>query len=477
LAADRGREGGRGPDLYRAIFETIGAAIAVVEEDTTISLVNPEFTRLSGYAKGEVEGRSWTGFVSKEDLGRMLEYHRKRRIDPDSAPRTYEFRGIDKGGNVRDVRVTVSMIPGTGRSVACLLDVTDLKGAERRAREAEEEYRALSMGLAEELLRVKLQMEAVSRLREELRRAPDVSTGFDSILENAMDALGMEAGAIFLIDREGKALGLRAFKSRIEGLAVRKSYPLDGAAIESRATREGARGSRAVGEGEVSLLGTNSIHYAPIIVGDDVRGLLVLGSRSSRALSESDMAILNSFAELASNLLSAHSLRVSPIREAGALDRPFNLELGEAYLVKDDVGRAFEVFLEAILSGLEGLCITREYPPKVRRKYGLERTPVVWLTDERAEGERTVKSLQDISIMIDGFLGGGGKVVLLDGVEYLITNHGFESVIRFLQLTRSRVERKGSVLIVPLFEGALDPRQVRLMEREMKPLPSDRAAG
>ncbi|MEM3440027.1 MAG: PAS domain S-box protein [Candidatus Bathyarchaeia archaeon] len=124
----RGRKGTiRESDFYRTIFETTGTAMIIIEEDTTISMVNSEFTRLWGYAKEEVEGKSWTEFIAKEDLERMLEYHQRRRIDPESVPRSYEFRGIDKNGNVRDVRITISMIPGTKKSIASLLDITDLK--------------------------------------------------------------------------------------------------------------------------------------------------------------------------------------------------------------------------------------------------------------------------------------------------------------------------------------------------------------
>lgn len=140
----RGRKGAIGEsDLYRTIFETTGTAMVIMEEDTTISMVNSEFARLWGYAKEDLEGKSWTEFVAKEDLGRMLEYHRRRRVDPESVPRSYEFRGFDKNGNVRDVRITISMIPGTKRSIASLMDITDLRRAEREARRAEEKYRTL----------------------------------------------------------------------------------------------------------------------------------------------------------------------------------------------------------------------------------------------------------------------------------------------------------------------------------------------
>jgi len=135
------------------------------------------------------------------------------------------------------------------------------------------------------------------------------------------------------------------------------------------------------------------------------------------------------------------------------------------------VEKAFEVFVDNVFSGLDGLCITREFPRKVRKKYGLEKTPMIWLTNERAEGEKTVHSIQDLSILIANFLEEAKRgIVLLDGLEYIATNHGFELLIRFLQLSRSRFEKRDAVLIAPLLEKALDAKEVTLIEREMQPL-------
>jgi len=125
-------------DKYRTIFETTVTATVIIEEDATISLANTEFERLSGYSKEELEGKKrWTEFVVKDDLERMKEYHRMRRIDLDAAPRKYEFHFIDRQGNVRDIFLAVDLIPGTKKSVASLLDITERKRAEQKAREAE----------------------------------------------------------------------------------------------------------------------------------------------------------------------------------------------------------------------------------------------------------------------------------------------------------------------------------------------------
>ena len=119
-------------ETYRTIFENTGTATVIAEEDTTISLANAEYLNLSGYSREELEGKkSWTEFFRGDDLKKMLEYHRLRRLDPPQAPRNYEAQFINRQGEVKDILMTVGMIPGTKKSVASLLDITARKKAER----------------------------------------------------------------------------------------------------------------------------------------------------------------------------------------------------------------------------------------------------------------------------------------------------------------------------------------------------------
>jgi PAS domain S-box-containing protein len=120
-------------DKYRAIFENTGTAMVIIEEDTTISLANEEFEKLTGYTKKQAEGKkSWTEFVVKDDLERMISQHRIRRQNPDAALKTYEFRLMTKNGQIKDILLTVDVISGTGKSVASLMDISERKSAEER---------------------------------------------------------------------------------------------------------------------------------------------------------------------------------------------------------------------------------------------------------------------------------------------------------------------------------------------------------
>lgn len=129
---------------YRTIFENTGTATLIYGEDSTISLVNAEFEKMFHYAKDEVEGKkSWSELVLKEDLGRLMEYHRLRGIDSSAVPRNYELKVVDRYGHLRDVYMTVALIPGTQNRVAALLDITPLKKMEKALRESETLYRNL----------------------------------------------------------------------------------------------------------------------------------------------------------------------------------------------------------------------------------------------------------------------------------------------------------------------------------------------
>ncbi|MCX6005159.1 MAG: PAS domain S-box protein [Chloroflexi bacterium] len=107
-------------------LENTATPIALVNEDTTIALVNAAFEKLAGYPREEIEGKkSWVEFVAKEDLNRLKRYHLLRRLDPGAAPDTYEFKFAAKSGDIKDVRITISLVPGTGKTVATLTDLTE----------------------------------------------------------------------------------------------------------------------------------------------------------------------------------------------------------------------------------------------------------------------------------------------------------------------------------------------------------------
>jgi PAS domain S-box-containing protein len=131
-------------DQYRTIFETTGTAMVIIEDDLRLSLVNSEFEKLSGYVASEVVGRKlMTDLVIPEDRQRLQAYHYARRADPPAAPRNYEFGLCTRQGRVRNLYMTVALVPHTRTSVGSFLDMTDHKKALEVLAESEERFRSL----------------------------------------------------------------------------------------------------------------------------------------------------------------------------------------------------------------------------------------------------------------------------------------------------------------------------------------------
>ncbi len=131
-------------ELYRTIFENTGTATVLIEENTIISLANTEFEKLSKYSKQEIEWKKrWTEFVLKDDLERMQTQHRMRRENQEDALKQYEFRFVTRDGNIRDILLTIDLIPSTRKSVASLLDITERKFMEETLRINESQFSAI----------------------------------------------------------------------------------------------------------------------------------------------------------------------------------------------------------------------------------------------------------------------------------------------------------------------------------------------
>jgi len=108
--------------IYRS-----GTAIAIVEEDGTISLFNKVAEELTGYTKEEVEGKmTLTALLPEEERQWLMGYHQARRRD-EGAPITYEVKMRRKDGEVRTILTSVGLIPGTRRSITSIIDITEMK--------------------------------------------------------------------------------------------------------------------------------------------------------------------------------------------------------------------------------------------------------------------------------------------------------------------------------------------------------------
>src|SRR5512145_2038602 len=137
--------------FYQTLFENSGTATIVIEEDTTISMINNDFSNFTGYSRQEILGQTWSRYVAADDVERLLAFHKIRRDNPIAAPRNYEFKIINKYGNLLHIFMTIAMIPGTSQSIASMVDISERVKTEKALRDSEEKFRQLVESMNEGL--------------------------------------------------------------------------------------------------------------------------------------------------------------------------------------------------------------------------------------------------------------------------------------------------------------------------------------
>jgi hypothetical protein len=163
---------------------------------------------------------------------------------------------------------------------------------------------------------------------------------------------------------------------------------------------------------------------------------------------------------------------LTPVPEAHLKTKTtWELPRGYSYLVEERTpSLCFEVFKDLVTHGYQGLCITRTMPNKVRSQYGLEKTPILWLT-RVADSKDTLRPypVGKISETVQLFISAGkNTVVLLDGVEYLVMHNDFKTVLTSLQDLNEYIAQHDSILILPADAEAMEPRQFALLRRDLR---------
>ncbi len=162
---------------------------------------------------------------------------------------------------------------------------------------------------------------------------------------------------------------------------------------------------------------------------------------------------------------------IAPVAERQAASLPAHqLERAQTYaIVESDGTYAFEIFHDLVTHGAQGLCITRRPPKFVTTKYGLERTPILWLSRVATEKNSLPPSPPEkVALAVEHFVSlGSNAVVMLDGVEYLIAHNDFASVLSLLHDLNELVGLHEAILLLPMDPAAFQEREFALIRREV----------
>ncbi|MEW5937884.1 MAG: DUF835 domain-containing protein [Candidatus Thermoplasmatota archaeon] len=300
---------------------------------------------------------------------------------------------------------------------------------------------------------------ALLSLREELQIALGEANSREALFR-----YGMRCGEA-LVKNLGITAGLDDFKGILQSLwfEVGLSRPY----IEK------------VDEGEIVVMFDESLESSPQNSCDFTRGYLagVTSGLLGRKYGCIETTCRSDGSEFCTHIIRPSSVGVSAPSAAKKDALRYALVPGTTYLVKEEHPEmSYKVAEDALSHGFRVLCLTREYPETIKEQYALDSAAFFWLTlDESREYSFPPTDLARIYSYCRTFLGEEGDALLmLSGVEYLISQNNYNQVLKFIQLINDKVAVHRAVALVSVSPLALDHKELKTLERETSKPPFER---
>ena len=316
--------------------------------------------------------------------------------------------------------------------------------------------------------------EALLETGYRLRETTSWDKGMQIIIEGITQGFGFESAEVFLINEARKILeniAVAGEKKRSDIPLTDLGYAASRCVAERKHVniREASKDPRVKKQIEPVM---ESFAWIPIMTQDDVLGAIsVFNKKSGKPISNDDLDDVVLFANQAAHfVVSTRSLITPAVEKTLSSKMRYDLRAGESYLIEDaQPAEAFDIFLDAVTHGIQGFSICRMHPKKVRHKYGLKKTPVMWLSTIGTEEAIDPKDLAKINHILNEFLKRAeDSVILLEGVEYLIIQNSFDKVIKALHSLNDYITIFGSRLLIPVNPKTLDERELSILEKEFR---------
>ncbi len=152
------------------------------------------------------------------------------------------------------------------------------------------------------------------------------------------------------------------------------------------------------------------------------------------------------------------------------LGEHFPIEDGFIYLVKEKRPCvAFAMYNEAIEQGAKGMLVVREHPDRLKEVIQFQADKILWLTRRAGRDHVDPTELSLVTLLITKFAETHNKaVVMIEGLEYMITQNDFETVLRFVNHLHDFVLAHDCSIVLVIDPRVLNIRELALMERSAK---------
>ncbi len=417
-------------ELYRILIENAMDALIICDEKANLILVSPSMEKLSGYTREELVGRNAFELYHPDDISAGKE-RLKMLIKGKESP-SAEFRFRKKNGDYVWCDIAskpVQTTNGNFRIVVVARDITERKNLQELLQKHSENLEELVAKRSAELQETKEYLqELVSRLPLALiawDNENKVKTWNPAAAQmfgySELEAIGKDSDILFAPNQDRPPIDT-IWKTLQKGQSVNvvsENATKDGRTIICSWTNTPLKDTNGSLEGVLSMI-------------QDVT--------EEKKLEERIKEITYSLS---------------------------GVKAGESYLV-GSLQQSLKVAFDLKSHGARGLFIVRENPESIVKDYNFKPEEIVLLSLKQIKEFKAVNDLQEVAILITKFLKNGGGVVVLGGLEYLVSRYGFNAVFMMIQEKRFEFLESGATLLVPVKMETLDTREKGLLSSELK---------
>jgi chromosomal replication initiator protein DnaA len=171
--------------------------------------------------------------------------------------------------------------------------------------------------------------------------------------------------------------------------------------------------------------------------------------------------------------VAKEALKIEEVEQVSLDD--LELDWGTTYVSKEATSdQSFKFYNALIKEGLKGLCVSRVHPDKLKKRYKMKDDNLFWLSKTPSAESMSPTDISKMAHVFNTFIkDNNNSVLLLDGLEYLISNNDFKLVMRFLDDINEHVVVGHSVFILPITESTYSSKELTLLERNTVHLQDD----
>jgi hypothetical protein len=164
----------------------------------------------------------------------------------------------------------------------------------------------------------------------------------------------------------------------------------------------------------------------------------------------------------------ARQTSVKPATDApGSAGGTRDLAPRNTYVIwSTDSRRGYELIVQGLSKGLEGMIITRKPPSMIKPTYGLKNTTMIWLST--SPGSEAIHPA-NTGILTDTIVRfvekGKNTIILVDGFESIVTYTDFKKALTTLDHLKDLIVAHNSRLIITVDKRTLTEKEAALIEK------------